>query len=295
MYMDRQALAQQTTEITGELELSNEDYGRLETGFGLAFAVGGIVTGLIADRISPRWLYPVVLLGWSAVGFATGWVTSYRELLVCRVLLGFFEAGHWPCALVTAQRLLSRRDRPLGNSILQSGASLGAIATPIVVLALEPATRPRAGGCRSASSARSACSGSSPGSPRSALADLELDADRAGAGLAPRTSRPATRTARRRRPAISSGSWTLRPPVPGPGGRRDHDQPLLAVLPGLDARDAPRAVRLQPASRSSTSPSPITWPPTSAASRSGSWSSGWRLAASRSTGRGWRRSWPARS
>jgi len=136
MYMDRQALAQQKTEILHALELSDRDYGWLETGFGLAFAVGGIVTGLIADRISPRWLYPMVLLGWSSVGFATGWATSYRELLVCRVLLGFFEAGHWPCALVTSQRLLSRRDRPLGNSILQSGASLGAIATPIVVLLL---------------------------------------------------------------------------------------------------------------------------------------------------------------
>ena len=140
-YMDRQALAQQATEISRELKLSNEDYGRLEAGFGLAFAVGGIVTGLIADRISPRWLYPAVLLGWSAVGFATGWVTSYRELLVCRVLLGFFEAGQWPCALVTSQRLLSRRDRPLGNSILQSGASLGAIATPIVVLLLTTTRR----------------------------------------------------------------------------------------------------------------------------------------------------------
>ena len=79
---------------------------------------------------------PAVLLGWSLVGYATGWVTTYRELLVCRVLLGFFEAGQWPCALVTAQRLLSRRDRPLGNSIIQSGASLGAIATPVVVLYL---------------------------------------------------------------------------------------------------------------------------------------------------------------
>jgi len=136
MYMDRQALAQQKTEILSGLNLSDRDYGWLETGFGLAFAVGGIVTGFIADRISPRWLYPMVLLGWSSVGFATGWATSYRELLICRVLLGFFEAGHWPCALVTSQRLLSRRDRPLGNSILQSGASLGAIATPIVVLLL---------------------------------------------------------------------------------------------------------------------------------------------------------------
>jgi MFS transporter, ACS family, hexuronate transporter len=77
-----------------------------------------------------------VLAGWSTVGFATGWVSSYRELLICRVLLGFFEAGQWPCALITSQRLLSRRDRPLGNSILQSGASLGAIATPFVVIAL---------------------------------------------------------------------------------------------------------------------------------------------------------------
>jgi MFS transporter, ACS family, hexuronate transporter len=136
MYMDRQALAQQKTEISSALHLSDRDYGWLETGFGLAFAVGGIVTGVVADRISPRWLYPVVLLGWSSVGFATGWATSYRELLVCRVLLGFFEAGHWPCALVTSQRLLARRDRPLGNSILQSGASLGAIATPIIVLFL---------------------------------------------------------------------------------------------------------------------------------------------------------------
>ena len=135
-YMDRQALAQQATEISRALNLSNEDYGEVEGNFGLAFAVGGIVTGLIADRVSPRWLYPMVLFGWSSVGFATGWVTTYRELLFCRILLGFFEAGQWPCALVTAQRLLSRRDRPLGNSILQSGASLGAIATPFVVISL---------------------------------------------------------------------------------------------------------------------------------------------------------------
>ncbi len=136
MYMDRLALSQQKTEITAALSLNNTDYGRLELGFGLAFAVGGIVTGFLADRISPRWFYPVVLMGWSSVGFATGWVTSYWQLFTCRVFLGFFEAGHWPCALMTAQRLLSRHDRTMGNGILQSGAALGAILTPFVVLLL---------------------------------------------------------------------------------------------------------------------------------------------------------------
>ena len=135
-YMDRQSLAQQATDIRGALALSPEDYGWLETGFGLAFAVGGIMTGSLADRVSLRWLYPAILLGWSAVGFLTGWVTSYRELLLCRVMLGFFEAGQWPCALAASQRLLSRQQRTLGNSILQSGASLGAIATPQVILLL---------------------------------------------------------------------------------------------------------------------------------------------------------------
>ncbi|MDR3620711.1 MAG: MFS transporter [Paludisphaera borealis] len=135
-YMDRQALSQQATDVRSELKLTNEDYGNLETGFGIAFAVGGVATGFLVDQFSLRWMYPAVLLLWSAVGFATGWVTSYRELMVCRVLLGFAEAGQWPCALAASQRLLSRSNRALGNSILQSGASLGAIITPLVILGL---------------------------------------------------------------------------------------------------------------------------------------------------------------
>jgi len=135
-YMDRQALAQQASEIRSELELSNEDYGNLEFGFGVAFAIGGIFTGILVDRFSLRWIYPAILLAWSIVGFLTGYVTTYRELMICRILLGIFEAGQWPCALAASQRLLSRSNRALGNSVLQSGASLGAIATPLVVLVL---------------------------------------------------------------------------------------------------------------------------------------------------------------
>ncbi|HQU41351.1 MAG: hypothetical protein B7Z73_00065 [Planctomycetia bacterium 21-64-5] len=152
-YMDRQTLSVTITDISRELHLNNEQYGNLESGFGLAFAVGGLATGVIADVVSVRWLYPVVFAGWSLAGFATAyavpigeWLTpmamretqpaGYVGLLVCRSVLGFFEAGHWPCALVTSQRLLSAQDRPLGNSLLQSGAAIGAILTPLVVQVL---------------------------------------------------------------------------------------------------------------------------------------------------------------
>ena len=135
-YMDRQTLSQAATDITKELNLSNQAYGNIELAFGIAFAAGGIVLGFAADRVSLRWLYPAVLIAWSAAGFATGWARGYQDLLVCRILLGFFEAGQWPCALAASQRLLSRSDRALGNSLIQSGASIGAIITPLVVQAM---------------------------------------------------------------------------------------------------------------------------------------------------------------
>src|SRR6185436_21010109 len=73
---------------------------------------------------------------WSLMGFLSAQTNNFQELLVCRTLLGLFEAGHWPCALKTTHLLLSTQDRTMGNSVLQSGASIGAIITPLVMRAL---------------------------------------------------------------------------------------------------------------------------------------------------------------
>lgn len=162
MYMDRQTLSLMSKPIIQEFSLSKEQYGMLEWGFGLAFAAGAIINGLLADRVSIRWLYPVMLIGWSSAGVATVWsqeigaalipfvgtdhawlgmneksnAAGYLGLFLCRVTLGYFEAGHWPCALITTQRLLKGPDRLLGNSVLQSGASIGSIVTPLAVMAM---------------------------------------------------------------------------------------------------------------------------------------------------------------
>jgi ACS family hexuronate transporter-like MFS transporter len=135
-YLDRQTLAVTSVRVTDELGLNNEQYGRLELCFGCAFALGATVFGWVADRASIRWLYPAVLVLWSLMGFCTGLVETYTGLLLCRTLLGFFEAGHWPCALRTTRQILTPRERTLGNSILQSGSSIGAIFTPLLVLAM---------------------------------------------------------------------------------------------------------------------------------------------------------------
>ena len=155
-YMDRQALGELSTLLKSPevINLDDARYGRLEKTFSWAFALGSIVFGFLVDRLGPRHLYPLALFGWSLSGCACGLANqdfvenllgnpdestgyaAYCWLFYCRTILGFFEAGHWPCALVTLRNVLSEKDRPFGNSILQSGASMGAAITPFLIKGL---------------------------------------------------------------------------------------------------------------------------------------------------------------
>jgi ACS family hexuronate transporter-like MFS transporter len=144
-YMDRQTLAVTLPTLKQEYNLAEGRIGMVEGCFGFAFAAGSVLFGWVADRVGPRRLYPIVLAGWSLAGIATAgagqpWIVEwfeatgeppgtgvFRWLLLCRTALGLFEAGHWPCALLTVRAILTARDRTLGNGILQSGASIGAI------------------------------------------------------------------------------------------------------------------------------------------------------------------------
>ena len=156
-YMDRQALAVTLPTLKARFHLAEGRVGMIEGCFGFAFAFGSLFFGWLADRVGPRYLYPAVLTGWSLAGVATSvagqaWVTQsletstdepgtgvFRWLLICRVILGACEAGHWPCALLTVRAILTARNRTLGNGILQSGASIGAVIVPLYVEASERA------------------------------------------------------------------------------------------------------------------------------------------------------------
>jgi len=132
-YMDRVTLAGASVRVTHELGLDDKQYGDLEVAFGWAFAAGSVVFGYLADRLRVYLLYPAILVGWSLMGMATGWSHGFGALLTCRMMLGFFEAGHWPCAVKTTFALLNERERTMGNSVLQSGASIGAVITPQIL------------------------------------------------------------------------------------------------------------------------------------------------------------------
>ena len=132
-YMDRQTLSGLSVRITQEFGMSKTQYGQVEAVFGYAFAAGSVLFGWMADRFAVHRVYAAALALWSLAGMATGWARDHQDLLVLRGLLGFFEAGHWPCAVRITRSLLDERQRSLGNGLLQSGATVGAILTPLLL------------------------------------------------------------------------------------------------------------------------------------------------------------------
>jgi ACS family hexuronate transporter-like MFS transporter len=135
-YLDRQAIINLGSFIKHDFNLDREGYGRLEAWFGYPYAVFLIVAGILADRLSLRWLYAVALLVWSVAGLTTGFVTVLIQLQLCRAVLGAGEAFNWPVAVGTVRRIIPRESQAFANGVFNSGMTIGAVVTPILVLVM---------------------------------------------------------------------------------------------------------------------------------------------------------------
>lgn len=139
-YTDRQLLAATQRYLLAEFEpdpaLRTHVYGNLTFYFGLSFGLTQLLAGFLADRFSLRYLYAGAIVVWSAAGAATGLVAALPALIACRVVLGMGEAFNWPCAVAGVRRVIPRESRGLANGLFHGGASIGALITPVLVLAL---------------------------------------------------------------------------------------------------------------------------------------------------------------
>lgn len=139
-YMDRLALNNTQRYLLAEFEPDpsrrNAVYADIQFAFGVSFAIFQVVAGFLIDRFSLRWLYFGAIALWSAAGVLTGFVPAGAVglLMACRVALGVGEAFNWPCAVACIRRIIPRESRGLANGIFHSGASIGAMATPFLVL-----------------------------------------------------------------------------------------------------------------------------------------------------------------
>ncbi|PIB95374.1 MFS transporter [Caulobacter sp. X] len=133
-YLDRTNIAIAAIDLTRSLGLSSVQMGLVFSAFAWSYSLCQIPGGILADRIAPRILYPVLLGLWSLVTMLQGLAGSVLLLLVCRVLIGAFEAPSYPINNRVVTSWFSTRERAGAIGFYTSGQFLGlAVLAPVLV------------------------------------------------------------------------------------------------------------------------------------------------------------------
>jgi len=136
-YIDRQTIAVLSPVLLKELGLSKVDYGNVVSAFLLAYTISQALSGKLFDRIGTRLGFVVSISVWSVAALLHALATGLRSLSLCRFLLGLGEAGNWPGAAKVAAEWFPVRERAFAIAIFNSGATLGAVVAPPVIVWLQ--------------------------------------------------------------------------------------------------------------------------------------------------------------
>jgi MFS transporter, ACS family, hexuronate transporter len=131
-YLDRMVLAALAPTIQSQFQITAREYGFLLSAFSIVYAVSSPVAGLLVDRAGLAAGAAMVVGLWSLAGTATGLVTSFGALVVCRAALGFAESGGIPATGKAFATYLEPKDRAMGTALNQVGLTIGASTAPLL-------------------------------------------------------------------------------------------------------------------------------------------------------------------
>jgi ACS family hexuronate transporter-like MFS transporter len=133
-YIDRQVLAVLAPLILADTGLSANSYANAMSAFSFAYMIGNPLWGSVLDYAGLR-LGMVMAVGlWTVASASHAWVGGALGFVAARTVLGFGEGGAFPGAFRTATESLPPTQVSRGMALGYSGASLGALITPFLVL-----------------------------------------------------------------------------------------------------------------------------------------------------------------
>ena len=136
-YIDRLTISVLAPLIMTDLRLSNLEYASLGTWFLLAYTISQGLSGRMYDRIGTRRGFTVSVTLWSVAAILHAFARGLGSLSIFRFLLGLGEAGNWPGAAKTVAEWFPVRERALGMAIFNSGAALGSVIAPPLIVYLQ--------------------------------------------------------------------------------------------------------------------------------------------------------------
>lgn len=126
-YMDRQMLSTMQEAMKVDIvELGKaEAFGALMAVFLWIYGFMSPVAGIVADRVSRKWLVVGSLFVWSAVTYMMGYADSFQELYWLRAFMGISEALYIPSALSLIADWHQDKSRSLAIGIHMTGLYVG--------------------------------------------------------------------------------------------------------------------------------------------------------------------------
>ena len=122
--------------IRSELSLDYTYTGWIISAFNLAYGIGQLPGGWLADRFGPRWMITLGIWGVAGAGFFVGLSPTFGIMAFFLALMGILGGGYHPAAPPIISSFVDpvRRGRALGLHMIGGGASF--FLSPLIAMAI---------------------------------------------------------------------------------------------------------------------------------------------------------------
>jgi ACS family hexuronate transporter-like MFS transporter len=129
-FLDRQVLSVSIIKIKEDFHISDVEYGFINTGFLISYAIMFTIGGILIDRFGSRkglaWSVGI----WSLATMLHSWASNAWHFAIFRFFLGLGEGGAFPGAIKAVVEWIPKKKQALANGIAIGGSALGAVIAP---------------------------------------------------------------------------------------------------------------------------------------------------------------------
>ncbi len=129
-FLDRQVLSISIIKIRQDFNITDIEYGFINTGFLISYAIMFSLGGILIDSYGSRSGLAVSVGIWSFASVLHSLATSAVHFGIFRFILGLGEGGAFPGAVKAVVEWVPKHRQALANGIAIGGAALGAVVAP---------------------------------------------------------------------------------------------------------------------------------------------------------------------
>lgn len=129
-FLDRQVLSVSIIRIKEDFEITDTEYGFINTGFLISYALMFTLGGILIDRYGSRLGLAFSVGFWSLATVLHSLANNAFHFFTFRFMLGLGEGGAFPGAIKAVVEWIPEKRQALANGIAIGGAALGAVVAP---------------------------------------------------------------------------------------------------------------------------------------------------------------------